>query len=216
MKSLCYCETTPQHPSLHTAATLRRKSSIPRGTTSTVTLFSPCHTTALSGLATCAPCGTSILELTNAAESHESMSEMPPFENIGGGMIQYLRAWFIRRYNGVRYRDIASTTPARIRGSVQTLLGILKAARSAKFARHARVLETYRTTVHWIPVPISTLGDGTRTAIAEWVQFSHQLRGEHYPAFVPLRAFCFNDVPLCSSRTMRSVLCLDLFQALDR
>ena len=49
-------------------------------------------------------------------------------------------------------------TPARIRDSVQNPLGILKAAWSAKFAKYASVLETYGTTVHLIPVPISTIG----------------------------------------------------------
>ena len=49
-------------------------------------------------------------------------------------------------------------TPARIRDSVQNPLSILKAAWSAKSARQASVLETYVTTVHLSPVPISTLG----------------------------------------------------------
>ena len=30
------------------------------------------------------------------------------------------------------------------------------------------------------------------------------------------RSVCFNDTPLCSLRTMWSVLCLDLFQVFDR
>ena len=59
------------------------------------------------------------------------------------------------------------------------------------------------------------LGDGIRNPIAQWVQLSLQLRRERYPASVPLEAFCFNDTPLCSLRTMRGVLCLDLFQASD-
>ena len=48
--------------------------------------------------------------------------------------------------------------PARIRDSVQKPLSTLKAAWSAKFSRYSSVLETYGTTVHLIPVPISTLG----------------------------------------------------------
>ena len=49
-------------------------------------------------------------------------------------------------------------TPARIRDSVKNPLSILKTAWSAKLARRAIVLETYGTTVHLIPEPISTLG----------------------------------------------------------
>ena len=49
-------------------------------------------------------------------------------------------------------------TRARIRYSVQNPLSIQKAVWSAKFSRYAGVLETYGTTVHLIPVPISTLG----------------------------------------------------------
>ena len=56
----------------------------------------------------------------------------------------------------------------------------------------------------------------SRTPIAQWVQLPLQLRREHYPAYAPLEVFCFNDTPLCSLRTMRSVSCLDLFQACDR
>ena len=73
-------------------------------------------------------------------------------------------------------------TPARIRDSIQNPLSILKAAWSEKFARYASVSGTYGTTVHLIPVPISILGDGIRTPIAQWVQLSLQLRRAHYPA----------------------------------
>ena len=34
--------------------------------------------------------------------------------------------------------------------------------------------------------------------------------------FKKFEALCFNDTPLCSLRTIRSVLCLDLFQGFDR
>ena len=50
-------------------------------------------------------------------------------------------------------------TPARIWDSLQNPLCILESAWSATFSRHESVLATYGTTVHVIPVPISTLGE---------------------------------------------------------
>ena len=67
----------------------------------------------------------------------------------------------IGSYGGFELPDITfchPLTPARIRGSVQNPLGIVKAAWSAQFSMYAGVLETYGTAVHLIPVPISTLG----------------------------------------------------------
>lgn len=72
--------------------------------------------------------------------------------------------------------------PLALRTSFTHLRNIFLAPHDAPAppGRHASVLETYGTTVHFILVPISTLGDGIRTPIAQWGQLSLQLRREQY------------------------------------